>query len=44
MPILGVAIIGVAMAIIYYKQSKTKEEPTNQTEGGHENELGEYED
>ncbi|WP_278954985.1 MULTISPECIES: PTS mannose/fructose/sorbose/N-acetylgalactosamine transporter subunit IIC [Lactobacillus] len=43
-PILGVAIIGVAMAIIYYKQSKTKEEPTNQTEGGHENELGEYED
>ncbi|WP_223901537.1 PTS mannose/fructose/sorbose/N-acetylgalactosamine transporter subunit IIC [Lactobacillus laiwuensis] len=43
-PILGVAIIGVAMAIIYYKQSKTKEEPINQTEGGHENELGEYED
>lgn len=43
-PMLGVAIIGAAMAIIYYKQSETKEATTTQTEGGHENELGEYED
>lgn len=43
-PMLGVAIIGVAMAIIYYKQSEKKIATTNGNEGGHENELGEYED
>lgn len=42
-PMLGVAIIGVAMAIIYYKQSENKN-LNNSIEGGQENELGEYED
>lgn len=43
-PMLGVAIIGAAMAIIYYKQSDNKTSNNNKPEGGHENELGEYED
>lgn len=44
-PMLGVAILGFAMAIIYYKQSGKKENANQQTKkGGHENEKGEYED
>lgn len=43
-PMLGVAILGFAMAIIYYKQSGTKNQPKQPTNGGNENEIGEYED
>ncbi|MGL6207445.1 MAG: PTS mannose/fructose/sorbose/N-acetylgalactosamine transporter subunit IIC [Lactobacillus panisapium] len=43
-PMLGVAIIGVAMAIIYYKQTDNNFATNNATEGGQENEFGEYED
>lgn len=43
-PMLGVAIIGVAMAIIYYKQTDNNVATNKATEGGQENVLGEYED
>lgn len=43
-PMLGVAIIGVAMAIIYYKQTDNNGAIDNATKEGHENEFGEYED
>lgn len=48
MPMLGVALLGLALAIIYYKQSShaanelASEQTTNK--GGFENAIGEYED
>lgn len=45
MPMLGVALLGLALAIMYYKQSDKDDNDKSQSQedGGVENELGEYE-
>lgn len=45
-PMLGVALLGVALAFIYYMRSgnDANQGTDSDTKEGHENELGEYED